>query len=173
MTWKPGAKQFMRERNKHKESASLLHSGSTTGNNFNAYLFSYTWKAELDTHRAFAGGEMKQTERERVFHPLLHFPNACNSRSWARLKPRDLSSIWDSHVAGPLPITSQMHKQGAGFEAELFRWNQHCDEGWGCPKCISSVHYAVTPTTDSRKNLKWLPLAWTIFLISLLFHSHT
>lgn len=67
MTWKPGAKQFMRERNKHKESASLLHSGSTTGNNFNAYLFSYTWKAELDTHRAFAGGEMKQTEREREF----------------------------------------------------------------------------------------------------------
>lgn len=43
--------------------------------------------------------------RESIFHLLVHFPNACNSRDWTRLKPGARNSFLFFHVGDEEPST--------------------------------------------------------------------
>lgn len=38
-------------------------------------MYLFIWKAELQRGR-------------EIFHPLVYFPNGCDSQGWARLKPK-------------------------------------------------------------------------------------
>lgn len=54
------------------------------------YFFKNTMKWR-DTHR-------DKNRRKKLFHLLVHSPNPCSSKDWARLKPRSCSSVQASCV---------------------------------------------------------------------------
>lgn len=47
--------------------------------------------------------------REKDLHPLVHYPNGCNARGWAGLKPGAQNCILVSHMDVDFPLLSQAH----------------------------------------------------------------